>query len=49
MRAHFGLGTADRVEAIEILWPDGTAECFPGGPANRSVLLQKGRGVRQAN
>ncbi len=49
MRAHFGLGTADRVEAIEILWPDGSAECFPGGPANQSVLLQKGRGVRQAN
>jgi enediyne biosynthesis protein E4 len=48
-RAHFGLGTADRVEAIEILWPDGACECFPGGPANRSVVLQKGRGVRQGN
>jgi hypothetical protein len=49
MRVHFGLGTADRVEAIEILWPDGSAECFPGGATNRSILLQKGTGVCQAN
>jgi hypothetical protein len=49
MRAHFGLGAADRFDAIEIQWPDGSAECFPGGPANRSVLLQKGKGVRNPN
>jgi enediyne biosynthesis protein E4 len=48
-RAHFGLGTADHIEAIEVQWPDGGVECFPGGPADRSVLLQKGTGVRQAN
>ena len=45
-RAHFGLGTADRVESIEILWPDGSTECFPGGPADRSLVLHKGKGVR---
>ncbi len=47
-RAHFGLGTADRVDAIEVRWPDGSAERFPGGPADRSIVLRKGAGVRQA-
>src|SRR5207253_9273481 len=31
--AHFGLGASARVNAIEVTWPDGTRESFPGGPA----------------
>jgi hypothetical protein len=45
-RAHFGLGSADRVEAIEVLWPDGSVERFPGGPADRVVVLHKGEGTK---
>jgi hypothetical protein len=43
-RAHFGLGKADRVEAIEILWPDGRTEIFPGRQADQVVLLRRGEG-----
>ena len=43
-RAHFGLGQAERVEAIEVLWPDGTAEAFPGPSVDQMVVLRKGEG-----
>jgi hypothetical protein len=42
--AHFGLGSADKVDAVEVLWPDGTKETFPGGAADRAVELRKGEG-----
>jgi hypothetical protein len=41
-RAHFGLGRAERVEAIDVLWPDGTEEHFAGSPADRVVVIRKG-------
>ena len=44
VRAHFGLGPADRYDGIEVRWPDGSRERFPGGPANRSVIVARGRG-----
>jgi hypothetical protein len=43
-RGHFGLGTAEQVEKIEVLWPDGTEETFPGGAADRMVVVRKGEG-----
>jgi hypothetical protein len=46
-RGHFGLGPAEAVEAIEVTWPDGTREEFPGGPADRVRQLRKGEGRRQ--
>ena len=43
-RAHVGLGALDRVDAFEVLWPDGRRESFAGGPADRIVTLSKGQG-----
>ena len=43
-RAHFGLGAAARVDAIEVRWPDGLIERFPGRDADQVVLLRKGEG-----
>jgi hypothetical protein len=43
-RAHFGLGKLKRVERIEVRWPDGLREIFPGGSVDRSVTLQRGSG-----
>jgi hypothetical protein len=43
-RAHFGLGSAASVERIEIAWPDGPTETFPGCHADRSLVLRKGEG-----
>jgi hypothetical protein len=43
-RVHFGLGAAERVEEIEVLWPDGVAEKFDGRPADQFIELRKGAG-----
>lgn len=41
---HFGLGTAAQFDAIEVLWPDGARETFPGGAVDRLIVLKKGEG-----
>lgn len=42
---HFGLGKIDAVKAIEVHWPDGDREKFPGSAANRRVTVSQGEGV----
>ncbi len=45
--ALFGLGKAARYESITVTWPDGgPPEEFPGGAADRTVVLRKGEGAR---
>jgi hypothetical protein len=43
-RAHFGLGAVERVDAIEVVWPDGSAETFPAQAVDQVIVLAKGRG-----
>jgi hypothetical protein len=43
-RVHFGLGEAAAVDSIRVIWPDGSEEVFPGGPADRQVVLRHGTG-----
>jgi hypothetical protein len=43
-RAHFGLGSAEKVDAIRIIWPDGNEESFPGCAADQQIVLTKGTG-----
>ena len=45
-RAHFGFGGVDRIDAIEVLWPDGVARRFPGRAADQGVTLRKGEGQK---
>jgi hypothetical protein len=45
-RAHFGLGTLDRVDTIQVVWPDGVEETFPGPATDRLVTLRKGEGSK---
>jgi hypothetical protein len=44
-RAHFGLGGNERVDRIEVRWPDGTAELFPGCRVDQQIVLAKGTGA----
>jgi hypothetical protein len=46
-RAHFGLGSAERVDEIVVRWPDGSRETFPGGAADQPVVLRKGDGTHR--
>ena len=43
-RAHFGLGSVTRIDEINVLWPDGSEEVFPGGGVDRVVAVRKGSG-----
>ena len=43
-RAHVGLGKVDRVDSIDVLWPDGTAEVFAADGVDRPIELRKGKG-----
>jgi hypothetical protein len=45
-RAHFGLGKSEKVDKIDILWPDGTKETFPGSVANAQLILRRGTGAK---
>ena len=44
-RAHFGLGNASKVDKIEVLWPDGARELFPGGEAGKIMTLRRTEGA----
>jgi hypothetical protein len=43
-RAHFGLGTLEELDRIEVRWPDGLLETFPSPAVNRQVTLVRGAG-----
>ncbi len=43
-RVHVGLGEADRVDAIEVLWPDGLEETFRSPGVDRWIRLKRGEG-----
>jgi hypothetical protein len=42
LRLHFGLGNADRVESIEIVWPSGRISRFRDLKADNGYLLREG-------
>jgi hypothetical protein len=45
-RAHFGIGSAEKVDRIEVLWPDGMQERFPGSVATARLILRRGEGEK---
>jgi hypothetical protein len=45
LRAHFGLGQAQRAERLEIRWPDSSIEVVENLAANQIVTVQQGKGV----
>jgi len=42
---HFGLGSATKVDAIQIRWPRGLVQRFTGLPVNDTVRLTEGQSV----
>jgi len=45
-RVHIGLGTSDRIRAIDVEWPDGLRESFTGIAIDRIVSLERATGQR---
>ena len=41
-RLHFGLGTASRVDSIEVRWPSGIVNQLAGIPADQVVVVKEG-------
>jgi hypothetical protein len=44
-RVHFGLGGVDRIDRVEIGWPEGTRERFDVDGVDRLVTLRRGEGA----
>jgi enediyne biosynthesis protein E4 len=45
LRLHFGLGTAEKADRVELLWPSGIKESFADVKANQIVVLQETKGI----
>jgi enediyne biosynthesis protein E4 len=45
-RVHVGLGNDTKYDRIEVQWPGGAREAFPGGKANQIVTVKQGGGTR---
>jgi hypothetical protein len=45
LRLHFGLGADEQYDALDVVWPDGDQERFPGGQASQFVTLNHGSGL----
>jgi len=48
-RVHFGLGDADRVDAVEIRWPDGVVEKVTLPGVDRIYSVEEGKGVQETS
>ena len=42
--AHFGVGTAEAIASIDVVWPDRTRERFAAAGVDRQIVVQKGSG-----
>lgn len=46
-RLHFGLGDAERVDRLEVRWPDGTTEDFADLGARQLIRITQGESIEQ--
>src|SRR5580704_11050634 len=45
LRVHFGLGSRERLDQVEVLWPDGKKETLTDLAADRFYVMREGQGV----
>jgi len=48
LRLHFGLGTAAKMESVEIRWPNGATETLQNVPADAIYTIVEGAGIRDS-
>jgi len=45
LRVHFGLGKAEKVDALEVHWPSGQADTLKDIKANQVIFVKEGEGI----
>jgi enediyne biosynthesis protein E4 len=45
LRVHFGIGSAAKIELLEIRWPSGAIETLKNVPINRLIYVKEGAGI----
>jgi len=45
LRQHFGLGTNQRADRLEVRWPSGRNEVVPNVSANQIITIREGEGI----
>jgi hypothetical protein len=46
MRVHFGLGGATKIDDLQVRWPSGLVEHFPGLAVDSIHILREGTGAK---
>ncbi|MEO8735100.1 MAG: CRTAC1 family protein [Edaphobacter sp.] len=49
LRLHFGLGRTQRIDKVEVLWPNGERQTFENVAGDRFYHLKEGEGLTPAN
>jgi hypothetical protein len=47
LRLHFGLGSATKIDLLELRWPTGKTETFKDLAADKTYAITEGRGIKE--
>ena len=47
LRLHFGLGSATRIDLVEVRWPNGRTESFKDVTADKIYAITEGKGIKE--
>src|SRR5260370_25350182 len=47
LRLHFGLGTAAKMDLVEVRWPTGKTESFKDVAADKIYTITEGQGIKE--
>ena len=48
LRLHFGLGSATKIDLVEVRWPTGKTETFKDVAADKIYVITEGQGIKEA-
>ena len=49
LRLHFGLGSAAKIDSVEIRWPSGKTETLKDLPADKIFTITEGQGIKETS
>ena len=49
LRLHFGLGSAAKIDSVEIRWPSGKTEALKDLPADKIFTITEGQGIKETS